>query len=101
MFTVTRPIDSLTELPEFCPQCFTPLPADYPFDHVAIDLALSGDPVVLRSMHEAEVAEAHRIGRERGIDSWTLRRRLQETQSQYDRWEQRWYRSQRARRGAA
>ena len=27
---------------ELCPACLTELPADYPYDHVAIDQALAG-----------------------------------------------------------
>jgi len=83
----------LTALPEFCPQCLTPLPSGYPFDHVAIDRALTGDSSVLRQMREVELAEAFRVGRARGMSEKTAKQVLQLTTSQFQRFARAWYRN--------
>lgn len=62
MTTTTTSI--ATAATELCPACLTELPADYPYDHVAIDAALGGRRVKLAG--NAEKAEAVRIGMARG-----------------------------------
>lgn len=43
---------------DICPACLVELPADYPFDHVAIDRAIAGDRAVFRALPEDEQREA-------------------------------------------
>jgi hypothetical protein len=48
---------------DLCPACLDVLPADYPYDHVAIDRALRGEIKV----YGAERIEAMRVALSRGI----------------------------------
>lgn len=57
------------EPPTLCPHCLTELPADYPYDHVAIDLALTTRPHLYTTMRRHEKHETVRTALERG---WTL-----------------------------
>lgn len=59
-------------LPDLCPLCLDELPDGYPYDHVAIDLALEGSHRVYR----AERAEAVRVGLTRGMTPTLISRRL-------------------------
>lgn len=56
-----------------CPSCLTELPDNYPYDHVAIDRALTGSA----RLYGAERYEAAREGFRRGMSTttiaWTLR----------------------------
>lgn len=54
-----------TTATELCPACLTELPADYPYDHVAIDQALAGRRIKLAN--DAERGEAVRIGVAHGM----------------------------------
>lgn len=53
-------------VPRLCPTCLTELPEDYPFDHVAIDLALGRRPELFATLARDERVEVVRIGLERG-----------------------------------
>jgi hypothetical protein len=53
-----------------CPSCLNKLPADYPYDHVAIDRALAGGGtarVAFAAMSRDEKAEVIRVGRDHGL----------------------------------
>lgn len=50
-------------VPTLCPYCLEQLPDNYPYDHVAIDLALQGRATV----HGDERDEAIRVARNRGM----------------------------------
>lgn len=52
--------------PTLCPLCLAELPADYPYDHVAVDLALAGNRAAWRGMLPDERAETVRTGIRRG-----------------------------------
>lgn len=55
-------------VPDLCPACCTELPADYPFDHVAIDLALDDQPALFRQMTRPERAELILVALSRGMN---------------------------------
>jgi hypothetical protein len=61
---------------DLCPACLTELPADYPFDHVAIDQALSTRPRLFTTMDAAERAETLRVGTDRGMGLVDLARQF-------------------------
>ena len=61
---------------DLCPACLTELPADYSFDHVAIDLALSHQPQRFRAMGPAERTEVVVTGLARGRTLIALADRL-------------------------
>jgi hypothetical protein len=51
---------------DLCPACLAELPADYPFDHVLIDRALSSQPHLFRTMSHSERTEVVLTGLARG-----------------------------------
>lgn len=53
--------------PDLCPHCLDELPADYPYDHVAVDKAVAGDTRIFRAMTRDEQREVIRTGRARGL----------------------------------
>lgn len=55
-----------------CPYCLDELPDDYPYDHVAIDLALAGNARI----HGDERYEAVRVGLARGMSPDAIGKRL-------------------------
>lgn len=54
--------DVLTGTATLCPSCLTELPPGYPYDHVAIDRALTGRPELFRTFSPAEQAETVKAG---------------------------------------
>lgn len=66
----------MTGLPDLCPRCLTELPADYPYDHVAIDYALAGNHAVFTAMGQAERREVVRAGRALGLSDNIIAVRL-------------------------
>jgi hypothetical protein len=54
-------------MPELCAACLTELPAGYPYDHVAIDLALTGRRDLFKAMTAGERREVVLTGLARGL----------------------------------
>jgi hypothetical protein len=65
-----------------CPACLEDLPADYPFDHVAIDLALGDRPELFTAMSMDERTETVRIGLARGLTLSHLSERFRSSWAQ-------------------
>jgi hypothetical protein len=59
-----------------CPACLRELADNYPYDHVAIDRALAGQPELFTAMTHAEQREAVLTGLERGMSITLLAKRL-------------------------
>jgi hypothetical protein len=57
-----------------CPACLAELPADYPFDHVVIDRALTSQPERLATMRRQERREVLLTGLARGMTITALTR---------------------------
>src|SRR5687768_11286343 len=63
-----RPVEGCRmNYPTLCPACLTELPADYPYDHVAIDAALGRRPDLFRRMDRDEKTETVLTGLSRGM----------------------------------
>lgn len=58
--------------PDLCPLCLEQLPDGYPYDHVAIDYALTGRT----RLRGSERAEAIRVGHRRGMTRSQISTRL-------------------------
>lgn len=73
-------------VPDLCPSCLTELPPDYPFDHVAIDLALAGNTAVLERMPRAERVEMVRVAYARGLTESQVGLRVHRSITEIRRW---------------
>lgn len=71
----------MTEPPYLCPACLAELPPDYPYDHVRIDRAISGDADLFKSMPDDERREVITTGRERGLSDYAISKRLRRASS--------------------
>lgn len=63
-------------MPDLCAACLTELPAGYPYDHVAIDLALTGRRDLFEAMDAGERREVVLTGLGRKVSLWEISRRL-------------------------
>lgn len=66
----------MNDVINLCPNCLTELPDDYPYDHVAIDYALDGQPGLFRAMDREERREVLLEGRRHGISDQALATRF-------------------------
>ncbi|MEV6493072.1 hypothetical protein AB0M20_31285 [Actinoplanes sp. NPDC051633] len=62
--------------PTLCPACLCELPDDYPFDHIAIDRALTDEPRLFARMPRAERIETVLTGLRRNLSMSTIAARL-------------------------
>jgi hypothetical protein len=59
-----------------CPRCLATLPPGYPHDHVAIDRAVAGDPLIFARMTADEQREVIATALSRGVSLSALQSQL-------------------------